>query len=114
MEQYTPENLLAGSEPVYTTETKIASGQDLAKNTPLGQKTSTGEFHAWDPAATDGTENATRMTVGAVDTTGGVKTEQAYKTGNFNTAAVAWPGGATDAQKATAFVGTPISHQTMG
>ncbi|SEQ48988.1 Bacteriophage lambda head decoration protein D [Amphritea atlantica] len=113
LETYTPDTRFATSEPAYTTEITIASGEDLAALTPLGQLTATGEFVEWAPGAADGSEVATRMTVAAVDATGGAVVTQAYKSGCFNTDLVVW-GAATALQKSLAFAGTPISVQTAG
>jgi hypothetical protein len=101
-----------GSESQTTTESKIATGQTLGKRAPLAQKTSTGEFHLWDPVASDGTQNATRIAPFAIDTTAGVADKQLIKKGVFNPELIAWPDGVTDAQKLVAFVGSPISLQT--
>lgn len=113
LETYTPDNRLASSEPAHTTEITIASGEDLAALTPLGQLTASGEFVAWAPGAADGSQVATRMTVEAIDATGGAVVTQAYKSGCFNTDEVVW-GAATALQKALAFAGTPISVQAAG
>ena len=101
-----------GSEPQITTEGLIAAGQTIDERAPLGVKTASGEFHEWDPAASDGTERAVRITAFKIDTTGGAKNTQLIKTGVFNPELIAWPDGTTDAQKLAAFVGTPISLQT--
>lgn len=114
METYVPDNRFSGSDEAATTEITIASGEVLQELTPLGQVTATGEFVAWDPAAVDGSEVATRMTVSAIDTTAAAKTTQAYKSGTFNADMVNWAGTPTDIQKAVAFVGTPISIQKAG
>lgn len=113
LETYTPDNRFSGSDAAATTEVIIASGEDLAALTPLGQVTASGKFVAWDPAAVDGSEVATRMTVAAVDATGGDVTTQAYKSGTFNTDLVVW-GAATATEKLLAFAGTPISTQAAG
>ncbi len=101
-----------GSEPQTTTECLVAAGQTLDKRAPLGVKTATGEFHEWDPAASDGTEKAVRISAYGIDTTGAAKSTQLIKTGVFNPELIAWPDGTTDAQKLAAFVGSPISLQT--
>jgi hypothetical protein len=101
-----------GSEAQTSTEGRIASGQVLAKRAPLGLKISTGQFHLWDPAATDGTEIATRITPFTIDTTTGIADKQLIKKGVFNPDLIDWPDGTSDAQKLAAFVGSPISLQT--
>lgn len=107
------ENWEAGSEQTTTTSSKIKAGLTLAKRTPMGIKKSSGEFAAWDPAASDGTEVATRITPFEIDTTAGASEKQLIKGGIFNPELINWPAGITDVQKLTAFVGTPISLQTL-
>ncbi len=112
-ETYTPAQWIAGSEEQITTTGMVASGQTLAKYTPMGQVTASGEFVAWDPAASDGSEVATRITPHAIDTAGGAANKALIKSGCFNEELVAWPVGASAAQKACAFVGTPISFEKL-
>ncbi len=112
-ETHTPEQWNAGNEQQLTTAGTVASGQNVDKYTPLGQVTATGEFVEWDPAANDGSEVATRIAPMAIDATTGAESKQLIKSGSFNEALVAWPAGATAAQKACAFVGTPISVQAL-
>lgn len=112
-ESYTPEQWNTGSEEQITTTGMVASGETLAKYTPMGQVTASGEFVEWDPAANDGSEVAVRITPMAIDTTGGATNKALIKSGCFNEELVAWPVGATAAQKACAFVGTPISVQKL-
>jgi hypothetical protein len=104
--------LIAGSDSVSTTEGTIASGENLAANTPLGMVTATGKLVIRAPGAADGSEKAVRMTVNAVDATAGDVSTQLYKTGTFNVDLVEL-GAATAAQKLTCFVGTPISLQAL-
>lgn len=114
VETYTPKTVVTGSDPTHTTETAIAAGHTLPALTPLGLKAAAGEFEPWDPAASDGTQLATRLTATPVDTTAAAAAVQAWKTGTFNPAEVNWPAGTTDIQKAGAFIGTPISLQLPG
>lgn len=112
-ETYTPTQELAGSEqPHYTLKT-VATDQTLARLTPLGQVTATGELVAWAPAASDGSEKAVFLAAVATDTTSGAASKKVVKAGHFNSDAIAWPDGVTALQKATAFVGTPISHEPV-
>lgn len=111
-ETYQPEQWITGSDPVATTVGTIATGQTIAQYTPMGQKTTTGEFHTWAPGATDGTQNATRIAPFAIDTTGGATDKQLIKAGTFNPELVVW-GAATAVQKLLAFTGTPISVQAL-
>lgn len=110
-ETYTPAQWVTGSDAPANTVGTIATGQTLAQYTPLGQNKTTGAFHAWAPAATDGTENATRIAPFAIDSTAGAIDKQLIKAGTFNPELIVWPGGVTAAQKLTAFAGTPISLQ---
>ena len=111
IQAYNYEDWVTGTDQINTTESVVASGQTIAARTPMGMKVSTGELHAWDPTASDGTEKAVRLAEGPVDTTGGSKTLQLIKSGTFNPELITWPGGVTAAQKLGAFVGTPISLQ---
>lgn len=104
------DNWITGSDPVQTTEATIAAGQNLAARTPLGQVTATGALVAWNPAAEDGSQTAVYLTSYAVNAQVATKA-QVIKVGTFNPEEVNWPEGVTDAQKLTAFVGTPISLQ---
>lgn len=103
--------LITGSDQPISEPVTIASGENVAANTPLGQVSATGKFVAWDPAANDGSQIATRMTVYAVDASSADTVASAYKTGTFNPELVAWPDGTTAVQKLTIFNGTPISLQ---
>lgn len=111
--EYAPEERFAGSGHIETTEVTIASGQNLDELTPIGLLTASGEAVAWDPAAdpADGSEQAAYVTNYAVDASGGAKKAQVYKAALLNIDKVNWPDGTTDAQKANAFKGTPISVQ---
>lgn len=111
IESYGYEQWETGSDPMVTTAGTLAAGENLDKRTPLGQVAATGLFKAWDPAANDGSEKAVRLTSLAVDASAADKSSPMIKTGTFNPELVSWPVGATDAQKAVAFVGTPISLQ---
>lgn len=106
------DNWITGSAPYHTTQGAVAAGQDLAARAPLGQVTATGKFVIWNPAATDGSEVAVRLSLYAVDATSAEKSAQLISGGCFNPAEVAWPGGVTEAQKLTAFMGTPIMLQS--
>lgn len=114
METYVPDNRFSGSDEAATTEITIASGHDLPALSPLGQIAASGKFAPWDPTETDGTEVASRLTAAPIDTTGGDEVTQAYKSGTFNVDLIEWDGTPTEAQKLTAFVGTPISLQSAG
>lgn len=106
------DNWITGSDKVHTTAGTIASGEVLPARAPLGQVTATGKLVEWAPGASDGSEIAVYLTSSAVDASGGDLAAQVIKSGTFNPEDVAWPAGATAAQKLCAFVGTPISLQT--
>lgn len=112
-ETYTPAQELAGSEQPHFASATIGSGVSCERLTPLAQVTATGALALWDPAATNGSEKAVYLAGYAVDTTGGAKTHKVIKSGHWNTDLIVWPDGTTAAQKATAFVGTPISHEPI-
>lgn len=112
VEAYSFEQWEAGGDPKSVTG-QYAAGLTIPARTPLGQVTATGEFVAWDPVAVDGSQVAVRMTVIDIDTTGGASPGPMYIQGIFNTELINWPGGVTTAQKASAFVGTNIGHQTL-
>ncbi|MBB1489391.1 head decoration protein [Oceanospirillum sediminis] len=111
MEYFVPKNWVTGSEQVHTTEGRLAAGQQLAEHAPLGQNQTTGEYHLWDPSASDGTQLATRIAPQYLDSSSGAVSVQLIKNGIFNPDEVAWPDGTTEAQKLCAFSGTPISLQ---
>lgn len=104
------DNWVTGSDSYQTTLATIASGENLAAKTPLGQITASGKLIAWDPAAEDGSEVALYITAYAVDASAGDQQAQVIKSGTFNPEQIVWPT-ATAAQKLLAFAGTPISLQ---
>lgn len=105
------DNWVTGSDSYQTTLATIASGQNLAEKTPLGQVAATGKLVAWSPTAEDGSEVASYITAYAVDASAGEQQAQVIKSGTFNPEQVVWPAGTTEVQKLAAFVGTPISLQ---
>ncbi|MFP8968576.1 head decoration protein [Pokkaliibacter sp. CJK22405] len=100
---------ITGSGPRDTDTVTIALGQNLAALTPLGQVAATGEFVAWNPAADDGSQNATRLSAFAVDATTAAKSAGVFRMGTYNRDLIVWPDGVTDAQKLAAFTQTAIS-----
>lgn len=104
---YTPEDTWAGSTPLTAPEV-IAQGEVLPAMAPLGRVTATGLLKSWDPAATDGTEKAIRLTAFAVDATAADLEKEVIYSGMPITEAVSWPGTPTDAQKLGAFDGSQI------
>lgn len=109
---YSYDTIITGSDQVATTSALVAAGENLPAYTPIGMVSASGKFKKFAPAASDGTETAVYITAFAVDATGADTPVQVYKAGTFNPDVLAWPDGATDVQKRTAFVGTPISLQT--
>ena len=99
-ESYNYDQPVSGSDEIATTSVTIASGQNLAANTPLGQVTSTGKFVECDADATNGSQTPVYLTAQAVDASAGDTQEQVIKSGTFDAT-----------KKLTAFVGTPISLQ---
>lgn len=110
---YTPTQELAGSEQPHFASATIGSGIACERLTPLGLVTATGALAIWDPAADSGAEKAVFLAAYAVDTSGGAKMHKVIKSGHWNTDLIVWPDGTTDVQKALAFVGTPISHESV-
>lgn len=108
---YGTKTFITGSDPIATTCVTVTGGEDLPAFTPLGIVTASGKYKAFDPKATDGTETAVYLTPHAVKASVGDVETQVYKAGTFNTEVINWPAAITEAQKAGAFVGTPISLQ---
>ncbi|MGF6692661.1 hypothetical protein M2318_002733 [Metapseudomonas resinovorans] len=102
---------ITGSAPYVTTQGTIASGQNLPERTPLGQIAASGLLVKWAPGASDGSQIAVYITEYAVDASAAAKKAQVISGGQFNPAKLNWPAGTTDAQKLTAFVGSPITLQ---
>lgn len=109
---YEYETFITGTDLVATTSAIVASGEVLAKRTPLGMETVSGKLKAFDPTANDGTETAVYLSALPVDASAGDVQVPVYKSGTFDPDLVIWPDGVTDIQKAVAFVGTPISLQS--
>ena len=112
IESYTPSQELAGSEPITHTNKVIASGETLKRLQPLAMVTATGELKAWSPGASDGTEKAVYLSAFDLTTTAATS-KKVVKGGHFNEFAIVWPDGVTAVQKASAFVGTPISFEAL-
>lgn len=109
----TIQELLAGDAPLRTRPGPFASGLTLAAWTVIARNTSTGLLVQWAPAGSNGTNIALGVTCEAIDTTGGAATHPYYFEGDFNIAALVWPGGATDTQKELAFDRSPISVRAL-
>jgi len=120
-ETYTPEQHRAGDGPFQTRNGVVASGQKLDQYAVVARNAA-GKLVEWDPThvvdpespdAADGSENAIGVLAYAVDATDGDVECAYYWSGFFNTAALVWPEGATDAQKDAAFDGKPINHRAL-
>lgn len=112
-EQYNYNDVTSGSDEIATTRVTIASGQNLAENTPIGQVASTGKFVKSVSSANDGSENPVYITPTAIDASAGDVLAQVYKSGTFDPEQLDWDASFNAVQKLTAFVGTPISLQTQ-
>lgn len=110
---FTPTELFAGSAEVRTRVGSFAASQTLAANTVIARNTSTGALVQWAPVGSNGTNIAVGITCEAIDTTGGAAVQPYYIAGDFNIAALVWPGGTTDAQKELAFDRSPISVRAL-
>lgn len=117
-ETYEYKGVLAGSDPIYTTECMLEEDWGvLPALTPMGQVKATGLWVQANDTETDGSENATRMTLKELDTDafGGAKPVQLAKSGTFDIDQVAFRrNDLTDAVKWCHFAGTAISLQTAG
>jgi hypothetical protein len=79
----------------------VASGQNIAVGQVVGRITASGKIAAFDPAASDGTQNAVGVSLSAVDATAGDKpgvivARQAIVVDRDN---LVWGGSPTNAQK---------------
>lgn len=109
-EQYSPTQWVTGSDFVANTLGWIAKNTTAKQYAPIAQLDS-GECVLWDPSKNDGSQTAVYLTPFAFTTGTAAEAKNLIKAGTFNPELVAWPSGTTDAQKLTAFVGTPISLQ---
>jgi len=114
-EAYVPEQLRAGDGDFLTRSEVFETGHGvIAQYTVVARETASGKIVPWDPASADaGTAVALGVTCYAVDTTASDVDAAIYVGGFFNTDALVWPVGATDAQKTAAFDGTNITHRTL-
>lgn len=110
---YTPPELFAGPADIVTNAHTVKTGLTLAANSVVAFDLSN-ELIEWVPGAGDSTGVAVGITCEAIDTTGGAAVHPIYEGGYFNTDAIQWPGGATAAQKQSAFAGTNIHHRALG
>lgn len=106
-EEYTPDSFVQGGELLTDSET-VANGQTIAKYTPLGRVTASGELIESLPGASDGSEVPIGFSVHDIDTSSGAAKHPVYKGGKFNADLVDWNAGWSAAAKAGAFDRTPI------
>ena len=111
-ETYNYDDITSGSDQIATTSVTIASGEDLAANTPIGQVADTGKFVNCVRTASDGSETAVYITANAIDATSGDISAQVYKAGTYDPEKLEWDASHTTVSMLTAFVGTPISLQS--
>ncbi|MGL6025864.1 MAG: head decoration protein [Vibrio sp.] len=109
--KYTPDDFLAGDEPLKTGRAFVAAGQSFVRLSPLmlrqdaGGGENTGVLVAW-----DGTPGlAVAIAAKGVDGPSADTLVPYYKAGCFRISAVQWPDGLTDVVKRAAFIGSSIS-----
>lgn len=113
-ETFTPVQLLAGNSIVRTLDNQILDTGNLAQFTVVGRITATGKLVQWAPAATNGSEVAVGILAHAADATSADKVVQIYVGGDFNVAALVWPGSVTTlAAKQAAFDRTDITVRPL-
>lgn len=110
-ETYNHDDITSGSDEIATTSVTIASGQNLAQYTPIGQVSTSGKFIECDPTATNGSQTPVYLTALAVDATAGDVKTQVIKAGTYDPQMVNWNENFDATKKLLAFVGTPISLQ---
>ena len=110
---YTPPKLRAGDGDFNTTPVIFLADTVVPQYAVVARVAATGKVVAWDPAGSDGSENAIGVTCYAVDATGADVEAAIYVAGYFNTDALVWPEGATDEQKRAAFDRTDITHRKL-
>lgn len=89
----TPDVLIAGDMKRVTDEVVLISGQNLARGAVLGLITASNKFTLSLSAAGDGSEAPKLILAEAVDATAGDKRAAAYRTGEFNEAALVFGAG---------------------
>lgn len=110
---FSPTQLFAGESKIVTNTYMAADTLVLAANSIVAFDAS-GNLIEWVPAANDVTGDAVGITCEAIDNTDGAKSQPIYVGGYFNTDALVWPDGTTDAQKKDAFIGSQINHRNLG
>lgn len=102
------ETWVSGEADVVTKPILIASGNNLAARTVLGQLMSSGEYAPYNPVATNGLQYAVAINAVAVDASSAATNCPAYLGGVFNPDLAVWDAAVTDIHKSVAFSGTNI------
>jgi hypothetical protein len=106
--------LYAGEADIVSTQGKLVTGVSYVGGQVLGRVAATGLFAKHDPAATDGSENATAILAYDVETPIADKYEAIYVGGVFNIEALTFNAATDDADKmAAVFDGTNIVAQRL-
>ncbi|MDH5258262.1 MAG: head decoration protein [Gammaproteobacteria bacterium] len=84
----TPDSLIAGDLKRVTDEIVILSGQVLVRGAVIGKVTASKKFILSLSGAADGSQTPVAVMAEAVDATAGDKRGPAYRTGEFNEAAL--------------------------
>lgn len=111
-ESFTPYQLFAGESEIVTNSYNAVNGLTLDANSVVAFDPS-GDLVEWVPGAGDSTGVAVGVNCEAIDNSAGAANQPIYVAGYFNTDALNWPT-STDAQKKAAFVGTRITHRSLG
>lgn len=104
---YNYDEAISGDTDIEHTTVTIASGENLAKYTPISHDAKSGHFKG---VAAD-TKAAQYLTAFAVDTSGASKKVSVIKAMTISPDFVAYPKDMTDKVKSGLFAGTPISVQ---
>lgn len=107
-ENFEQDDFILGPDLPVSTVGTLAEGEELLRLTPVmigSSGSSDDEFVVWD--GTTGT--AAGLTCFAEVSITGPKGFSYYNKGSFRSTSINWPADLSDAQKQTAFAGTPIS-----
>lgn len=108
MEQdtYIPDDFSGSSKPIYSTQVVIKGDQTFERFTPLMRDSTKPEtFVKWDGSV----GKALYLSAGKFAAPGTDTIAPVYEQFGIRASAVKWPDGLSDAQKISAFAGTPIS-----
>lgn len=94
---YDPNGIVTRTDRQFATTATIASGQNLAAGTVLGQVTADGKFIESDSGAVDGSEAPRAVLLEACDATGGDKSALIALAGDFNASRLTFGGAHTAA-----------------